>query len=87
MSMSDGYIELLFDEKGNMLDLSTAIKKVTDKRIDDMAVKKAQSLIDTAIENVKEGKTVDDLATSYNSATQSLWDFVTAGYTQAQLEG
>lgn len=87
MSMSDGYIELLFDEKGNMLDLSTAIKKVTDKRIDDMAVKKAQSLIDTAIENVKEGKTVDDLATSYNSATQSLWGFVTAGYTQAQLEG
>ena len=72
------YISLLFDENGGLVDVDTATRNYTLALIDNMMAKKALEIVDTIAKNGAETLSVEDLGNAYDSATMSLWDFVTA---------
>lgn len=85
LSLGNEYIGLLFDEQGNLLNTDSAVRALTEARINDLAVEKAYSMIDTAKKLDAEGNAALIAASKWDSATKSLWDFVGASIASSGL--
>lgn len=87
MDLGNNYIDLLFDEEGNLLSVADAMYKVTAARIDELAVTKARSLIDNVKQNGAEWNSLKALTEQYNNASISLWDLVGGETALMEVQG
>jgi TP901 family phage tail tape measure protein len=87
MSIGDEYLGLLFNEDGSLKDLKTALQDVTVARINEISMKKAESLIDTVSTMSEEEQQAWLNVDANNALTDSLWNLINAEDRLAGIQG
>lgn len=78
MSLGSEYINLLFDEQGNLKATTNAEKDLQKAKIDEMAITQARHLLDTAKAYKEEYGSLKGLSSELKNTTKDTWDLVYA---------
>lgn len=78
MSLGSEYINLLFDEQGNLKATTNAEKDLQKAKIDEMAITQARHLLDTAKAYKEEYGSLKGLSSELKNTAKDTWDLVYA---------
>lgn len=78
MSLGSEYINLLFDEQGNLKATTDAEKDLQKAKIDEMAITQARHLLDTAKAYKEEYGSLKGLSSELKNTVKDTWDLVYA---------
>lgn len=78
MSLGSEYINLLFDEQGNLKATTNAEKDLQKAKIDEMAITQARHLLDTAKAYKEEYGSLKGLSSELKNTVKDTWDLVYA---------
>lgn len=78
MSLDAEYINLLFDEQGNLKATTEAQKELYKAKIDEMAISQARTFVDTATAYYNEHQTLKGYSAQIKETTNDTWDLIFA---------
>ena len=85
LSLSPEYLNVLFNEKGQIKDLEQATIDLYNAKIDEMAMSQARTLIDTATAYYNENQSLKGLSTQLQTTTSDTWDFIYASLSKLDV--
>jgi len=85
MNLSPEYLNFLFDERGNLLDIEDAVTAVTQSQIQLMGVRQANAILDSVEAWVSETGALYGYSAAIITATDSVWGFVEARMADIKL--
>lgn len=85
LSLEPKYLDYLMDEEGNLNLTTESLNKLTSARITDLAIKQAESLVDTVTGMQSEQSQLELLKGATDDLTESTWGLIKAKIANANL--